>query len=156
MSRAFFTHADELRMKRLLENWLLGVAAGHVVLGLLMPFIAYSSVFDFYAAQLAVTFWDGGPVPPQAESFQRWIVALFGPTVAAWGVLMVFLIRHGARTQEKWPWDALLVSVVVWAPADIAISLVHDFWPHVVIDVIAIVIIVVPVLILRTRKVSLA
>jgi hypothetical protein len=140
-------------MKRILESWLLMVAVGHVALGLLMPFIAYSAAFDFYAAQLAAMFWEGGPVPPQAESFQRWIVALFGPTVAAWGVLMVFLIRYGARTQEKWPWNALLVSVVVWAPADILLSLIHDFWLHVIIDAFAIMVIAVPVLMLRARKI---
>jgi len=139
-------------VKRLLENWLLGVAAAHVILGLAVPFIAYSGAFDFYAAQLATTFWNGAAVPPEAQAFQRWIVALFGPTIAAWGVLMVVLIRAGARSGERWPWDALLLSLLAWAPADIAISLLHDFWPHVVLDVVAAASIAVPALLLRMRS----
>lgn len=141
-------------MKRILERWLLVVAAGHVVGGLALPLIAYTSGFDFYLAQLSATFWGGAAAPAEAEAFQRWIVALFGPTVAAWGVLMIFLIRAGARTQERWPWNALLLSVLVWAPADIGISLMHDFWIHVVVDGLAVISIVVPVLLLRLRKVG--
>lgn len=133
----------------MLENWLLLVAAAHIAGGLALPFVAYSAIFDTYIAQLSLTFWNGAPVPAEAESFQRWIVALFGPTVAGFGVLMYFLVRAGARTQERWPWDALLIAILVWAPADIVISLLHDFWPHVVIDSIAIVSICVPVVMLR-------
>jgi hypothetical protein len=139
-------------MNKILETWLLFVAVAHVVAGLAVPFIAYSGAFDFYAMQLAAAFWGGGPVPLEAENFQRWIVALFGPTVASWGVLMIFLVRAGMRTQERWPWHALLLAILVWAPADIVISLMYDFWPHLAIDAIAIAGIAVPALMLSLRK----
>lgn len=135
--------------KRNLENWLLFVALAHVVVGLTVPFIAYSSAFDPYLMQLAAAFWGGASVPAEAEDFARWIVALFGPTVAAWGVLMVYLVRAGARGREAWPWNALMLSVFAWAPADVAISLLHDFWPHLVIDAVASASIVVPAWYLR-------
>jgi hypothetical protein len=139
-------------MKRKLESWLTFVAIAHVVLGLAVPFIAYSGAFDAYAAQVAAAFWGGGAVPPEAQAYQRWMVALFGPTVASWGVLMFFVVREGARTQAQWPWNALLIAILVWAPADIVISLMHEFWPHVVIDAIAIVGIALPALLLRMRS----
>jgi hypothetical protein len=140
-----------IKMKKTFGYWLLFVAALHVIGGLLVPFIAYSDAFASYAAQLGATFWNGGQVPVEAERFQRWIVALFGPTVASVGVLMFFLVRAGMRTRERWPWDALLLAMLAWGPADIAISLMHGFWPHVVIDVVAIVSIVVPALYLRLQ-----
>lgn len=91
-----------------LEVWLLIVAFGHIVAGTALPFIAFSSLFDIYAATIRESFWGGAPIPPEAEEFQRWIVALFGPTVASWGVLMAYLVRVGMRTNDPSPWNALL------------------------------------------------
>jgi hypothetical protein len=65
---------------------------------------------------------------------------------------MIFLVRAGMRTQQRWPWHALLLAILVWAPADIVISLMHDFWPHVAIDAVAIASIALPALMLSMRK----
>ena len=137
---------------RKLEIWLFIVALGHIAAGVALPFVAFSSGFDLYAERIRESFWGGALMPPEAEAFQRWIVALFGPTVASWGVLMAYLVRAGMRTNDPWPWNALLLSLLVWAPADIAISLMRNFWLHVVIDLVAVLIIVAPALMLRAQK----
>lgn len=93
-------------------------------------------------------------MPPEAEAFQRWIVALFGPTVASWGVLMAYLVRAGMHTNDPWPWNALLLSLLVWAPADMAISLMRNFSLHVIIDLVSVLIIAIPTLMVRTQKSS--
>jgi hypothetical protein len=141
-------------MMRRLEKWLFIVALGHIAVGVALPFVAFSSSFDFYAERIRESFWGGALIPPEAEAFQRWIVALFGPTIASWGVLMAYLVRAGMRTNEPWPWNALLISLLAWAPADIAISLMRDYWLHVAIDLFAVVIIAVPALMIRTRKIA--
>jgi hypothetical protein len=139
-------------VKRNFETWPFIVAFGHIVAGVALPFVAFSSGFDFYAERIRESFWCGALVPPEAEAFQRWIVALFGPTVASWGVLMAYLVRAGTRTKDLWPWNALLLSLLAWAPADIAISLTRDFWLPVVIDLFAVLIIAVPALMIRAQK----
>lgn len=136
-------------MRNFCQNWLFVVAIAHVIAGLAVPLFAYSDLFDLYGAQIAAAFWSSAPVPAAAEAYQRWMVALFGPTVAAWGVLMAFLVKAGQRSGAAWPWNALLLSILAWAPADIAISLLHDFWPHVVIDCLMLLLIGVPALLLR-------
>jgi hypothetical protein len=144
-------------MKVALQRWLLWVAALHVIGGLATPFIAYSSLFDGYTAQLQTTFWTGVIMPVEALAYQRWMVALFGPTVAAWGVLMWFLVKEGIRSNKAWPWNAILGSLLAWAPADIGISLLHDFWPHVYLDIVVLLALGVPALVLRagaTRAVN--
>jgi hypothetical protein len=141
-------------VKRNLETWLFIVALGHIVAGAALPLVAFSRGFDLYAERIRESFWGGALVPPEAEAFQRWIVALFGPTVASYGVLMAYLVRAGMRTNDPWPWNAVLLSLLAWAPADIAISLMRDFWLHVVIDLFAVLIIAVPALMIRAQKTS--
>ncbi len=73
----------QITLNRILTYWLYAIAWGHILLGIALPFIAYSSSFDFYAGLLQTTFWSGMPAPEQALQFQRWIIALFGPTIAS-------------------------------------------------------------------------
>ncbi len=138
-------------MTRFLQNWLLLLAWLHLAIGLAVPVIAYSALFGHYSALLQAAFWPGQALSPETLAFQRWIVSLFGPTLASVGVVMIYLVRAGIRTGEAWPWNAILVALAVWAPGDIYISLLKDFWLHVWIDALALLAIVPPVLVLRAQ-----
>lgn len=140
------------RVIKKLEIWLFIVAVSHIFAGIALPLVAFFSGFEIYSEKIRDAFWGGALVPPEAEAFQRWIVALFGPTIASWGVLMAYLVRSAMRTNELWPWNAILLSLLAWAPTDIAISLMRGFWLHVVIDLFVVTVIAVPTLIVRTQK----
>ncbi len=135
--------------KPIMEKWLLLIAYGHIAAGIAIPVVAYSSVFDYYSGLLQAAFWPAQPVPMAAIEFQRWFAALFGPTIASVGVAMVYLVKAGIKSAEVWPWNAILASLALWAPGDISISLMKDFWPHVQIDVALLLSIVPPVILLR-------
>ena len=135
--------------QKILHAWLFVIAIAHILAGLALPLLSLLGGMEAYTNQLNTQFWQGQNVPAEAAEFQRWIIALFGPTVASWGVLMAYLVYAGARTGQRWPWDALLLAILVWAPADIAISLLQNFWPHVVLDMAAVIAIALPVWILR-------
>ena len=142
------------RENNILGRWLLLVALGHVAVGLLIPVWAYSPLFDFYSNLLKDTFWLSQELPQETKEFQRWILALFGPTIASVGVLMFYLVKAGIKHREPGPWNALLIVTVIWASGDIGISLMHDFWPHVLVDAMAMLVIVPPTLILRARAIK--
>jgi hypothetical protein len=138
----------------ILGRWLMLVALGHIAVGLLMPIWAYSPAFDFYSNLLKDAFWLSQEAPQEAREFQRWILALFGPTIASVGVLMFYLVKAGIKHREPGPWNALLIVTAIWAPSDIGISLMYNFWPHVLLDVVAMLVIVPPTLILRARSIK--
>ncbi len=138
---------------RILQRWLMLLALGHVAAGIAIPFAAYTPAFDHYSGLLHEAFWPAQLVPQATVEFQRWIIALFGPTIASIGVVMAYLVRAGSRTGEPGPWNAMLISLAVWAPGDIGLSLMRNFWLHVQIDVAVLLAIVPPVLVLRARAV---
>ncbi len=141
------------RLHDMMEKWLLLLAYGHIVAGVAIPFVAYSTAFNYYSALLQQAFWPAQTVPGATVEFQRWIVALFGPTIASVGVVMVFLVKAGAKNAQPWPWNAILTALAVWAPGDICISLMKDFWLHMQIDVVVLLAIVPPVWHLKQRAV---
>lgn len=136
-----------------LERWLLLIAFGHIAAGVAIPVLAYSGAFDFYSALLKNEFWPTHEVPLETIEFQRWFVALFGPTIASVGVVFAYLVKAGIKYRETWPWNALLIAIAAWAPGDIYISLMRNFWLHVQIDVVAVLAIVPPALLLRARAI---
>jgi hypothetical protein len=134
-----------------LQTWLLALAWLHLAVGIALPFVAYSGAFGYYSGLLQQIFWPSAAVPAETVEFQRWIVALFGPTLASVGVVMVYLVRAGIRTGETWPWTAILLALAVWAPGDIGISMMRNFRLHLWVDIAALLAMVPPAVVLRTR-----
>lgn len=141
-------------MTRVLQNWLLLLAWLHLAIGLAIPVIAYSALFGHYSALLQAAFWPGQEVPAATIEFQRWFAALFGPTLASVGVVMIYLVKAGIKYADPWPWDAILIALAVWAPGDIFISLINNFWLHVQIDVGVLLAIVPATIILRVQAIG--
>jgi predicted DCC family thiol-disulfide oxidoreductase YuxK len=142
---------DVSRSQKLMERWLLLLAYGHILGGIAIPLLAYSAGFDYYSGLLQKAFWPQEVLSANAVEFQRWIVALFGPTIASVGVVMVYLVKAGISTAEPWPWNAILIALAVWAPGDLYISMMKNFWLHVQIDVAVLALIVPPTLLLRAQ-----
>jgi len=86
------------------------------------------------------------PAMPAGASF--W-AAVFGPTLASWGVLMWALVHHGLRLAQVWACDALLWALLVWAPLDAWLCWQVGFYPALVVDLIVLPCLVIPLLILR-------
>ncbi|WP_370153013.1 MULTISPECIES: hypothetical protein [Pseudomonadota] len=116
-----------------LDRWLGFVAVAHVFAGLALPFVLLRT--NGLDAWLPL---DGGDT--------RVAFALFGPTVASWGLLMWFLVQYGLRRQQAWAANALIAGILVWAPLDAAICHAWGWTPAVILDAVAAIAILVPAL----------
>lgn len=123
-------------IRRTLVRWMMGVALAHLAAGMLLPLLAASRLLDAYHHGVLAAFW-AGDAPAPALALQQWWFALFGPTVQSLAILMACLVRLGDRGREPMAWAGLIVSVLLWAPQDIGISLLHGAWPHVWLDLFA-------------------
>lgn len=119
-------------------RWLYAAVAVHLLVGLLLPWQAGSTLLDGYHLAIEGSFYADG-APPPARSHQLWWMALFGPTVQAAAVWMGALVWLGARGREPFAWGALIAGLLLWAPQDILVSLRADCWPHVWLDAFALV-----------------
>lgn len=126
--------------ERRLGQFLLLVAAGHVLLGLAMPF-----VLPLLPGVLARM-----PYADAAEAAQFWS-RVFGPTLASWGVLACFLVRYGVQQRQRWACDALIGAVLAWAPLDAWLCWQAGFLPGIALDIFVSAAIFVPALWLRRR-----
>lgn len=82
---------------------------------------------------------------PTSDSFvwSTFFVAVFGPTIASWGVLFGALVHQFYESPSPALWRAMLYSVLIWAPLDSALCLYYGFWGGVVINSLVFVILIV-------------
>ncbi|MEW6020842.1 MAG: cell division protein [Pseudomonadota bacterium] len=126
-----------------LIRWLYLVSIMHVLVGALLPWMATAPVFDAYHGGIEAAFWPGG-APPQARELQTWWIALFGPTVQLMALWMIALIHLANRLRQPQVWLWLMIGLLLWAPQDILVSLRAACWPHVWVDVAALVVMLPP------------
>ncbi|MFC4158728.1 hypothetical protein [Chitinimonas lacunae] len=114
--------------------WLAGL--GHIVGGLVLTFGVDSGLFDWYHHDVLSRFWSGPP-PSEALAQQRWMVALFGPTIENIGVWLLALSHWGGSQRNPAAWLWLLAGIALWAIQDIAVSLRVGYYPHLWLDLAA-------------------
>ena len=56
------------------------------------------------------------------------LVSVFGPTVASWGVLFFALVQAFFRNPTRDAWRALVLSIVIWAPLDSALCIHYGLY----------------------------
>jgi hypothetical protein len=111
----------------MVEILLLTLAASHIVAGVsltLLPFVPAVHL------QLITVIFGAEKVSEEI----KFLIAVFGPTVASWGVLFYALVKTYFRSPTRGTWWALVISIVVWAPMDSALCLSYGLYPAVALN----------------------
>lgn len=131
------------KLRPWLIRWMYGVAAGHLLLALAMPWLVNSSLLDAYFNYLAQQF-AAQHGQHDLRAVHAWWISLFGPTIAYMSILMAAVVYFGARYRNSMAWFWLALATLVWAPQDIWLSLQYNVWLHVYLDSLALLLILPP------------
>jgi len=111
------------------ERILLLIALAHVATGVALAMLSLAP--SLHAGVAAYVFGAG-----KATEEVKFLVSVFGPTVASWGVLLYALVRAYFRHPESGTWWALVLSVLVWAPLDSALCIHYGLYFPVVLNAV--------------------
>lgn len=126
-------------------RWMYAVAIVHLLVGAALPWIAGASVLEPYHRGIEQHFW-AGAAPAQARPQQIWWMTLLGATVQCAAIWMLALVHLGNRLRLRSAWRWLLAGLLIWAPQDMLVSLHAHVWSNVVVDAVAILLMVPPLL----------
>lgn len=132
-------------LRRLLVRWLQAVALLHLFAGLLLTWAGHSSLLGDYQLSVEVAFW-GHAAPTVAHEQNIWWLALFGATLQSYSLFMFGLIHLGDRLRSHHAWAWLIAGILLWAPQDTFISLQAGIWSHLVINSLAVLALIPPLL----------
>jgi hypothetical protein len=114
-----------------------------------MAFFNATIVFAFFNSQINPVFWGPNPVCVGAQAFQAWIYGAWGGTVVGWGVSMIFVAYYPFASQERWAWNCVLVSVLIWFIIDTGISWWFNVLVNVGLNTVIIILVIIPLIFTR-------
>lgn len=120
------------------EKWLKILAIIHIIGGLALPILVFTPLSAPYFDELTNRFANSNP-----ESL-RFLIGIFGPTVASWGLLFYYAIGKAFQSLKLSDWWILLCAILVWVILDSAYSWYFGIYSHLVINSIMLVLILIP------------
>lgn len=127
----------------LAKRWLQILAMIHIIGGLLLPIMVYTPLATPYFEHLQAVFPDSNP-----ESL-KFLIGVFGPTVASWGLLFFYAIGKAFESQTRKDWWLLVSAVLIWAVLDTAFSIANNVFAHLYLNGVVLVLFLVPLLLSR-------
>lgn len=87
--------------------------------------------YNIYAGENAYS-----QLSPELRDYQHFVFGVMGSVMSAWCVLLAFIAAVPLRNGERWAWNLILLSVLVWYAGDSYISAATGFWIHVGLNTI--------------------
>ena len=111
------------------ERLLLAIALAHVAVGLGLAALPLAP--SIHAGLAAVIFGTG-----KATEEVRFLLSVFGPTIASWGILFYALVRAFFRHPTRGSWWALVLSIAIWAPLDSALCAYYGLYAAIALNAV--------------------
>ncbi len=131
------------------QSWLLVVGILIAGFGILMALTAGTPLFDLFNRQINPAFWGGAAVDSTARQFQHWIYAVWGATIAGWGIVLVYIVHYPFFRKEAWAWECVAVGVVVWYILDTLLSVYYGVFFNVAFNSVLLVAAAMPLMFTR-------
>lgn len=122
------------------------VAIAHVIGGLLLPFLINTPLFATYNTVVYQTL---GVERTAQNSNINFLLGLFGPTIASWGILFFHVVTTTFSKPDKKGWWTILLACLAWAPLDSLLSIQMGIYINGLIDLIVFAMILVPLFMAR-------
>ena len=127
----------------MLERILRLVGPLHVIAGILVFATAFSPSVQVSLRHLLD--------PPAAMQWSPMFAALFGPTVASWGLLFNLGVAEFFRAPSLRIWRTLLLAVLIWFSLDTGLCLYLGFYAGAAINSLVAVLVLVALVGVRHR-----
>ena len=123
------------------KRWLQLIAIAHIIGGLMLPVVVQLDIAQPYFRLMANEF---ALSSQQDLLFLQFLVGIFGPTIASWGVLFWAVVTQSFALPTKGAWWIKIAASVVWAVYDSIYSNFYGLWINAVINGVVFISIVVP------------
>jgi len=122
------------------------IAIAHIAGGILLPFIVNTQLFSTYNALVSQAL---GFETTEKNTEINFLIGLFGPTIASWGVLFLYVVNNAFKNLDKRGWWAILASCILWAPYDSLLSIQQGIYINGLINLFSALIILIPLFMAR-------
>jgi hypothetical protein len=124
-----------------LRKFLQLIAIAHIAGGILLPFLVNTQLFSTY-----------NTIVHQALGLEttgktieiNFLIGLFGPTIASWGVLFLYVVTTAFRNPDRRGWWTIFACCILWAPYDSILSIQREIYVNAFINLVSALTILIP------------
>ena len=129
-------------------RWLVAVAAGLVVFGLVLVVLPTFTLAGFSLLIYANTQHLGG-FDPGAVAYIQLVHAVLGAVMVGWGTLLLLVLLSTFRQNPAIGCKTIAASALAWFVPDTAYSLVSGFWQNAAFNLVFAMLFAVPLLAIK-------
>jgi hypothetical protein len=122
------------------------IAIAHIIGGILLPFLVNTPLFETYNTLVYQALgFDIASANPEIN----FLIGLFGPTIASWGVLFLYVVTSSFRNLDQKGWWAIFLCCLAWAPYDSLLSIQKGIYVNALINLVSALAILTPLFVVR-------
>ncbi len=120
----------------------------HIIVGLTLPFLVNTRLFNYYNEQMLGAF---NTSSIESLELGKFMLGILGPSIASWGVLFLFLVQHAYSTGSTSAWITMIVAIVGWSIYDMALSVYAGVYLNLLIDCFVMTLLLIPLLLTKSH-----
>ncbi len=122
------------------------IAILHIIGGVMLPWLVQTSLADEYVLSIMQNFQvnESG-----ADTVVRFLIGILGPTIASWGVLLLYVVNSAFRQPTFAAWWTIVIACLIWAPYDSWLSIQHGIYLNAIFNGIVFCSIIIVMLMVR-------
>lgn len=132
-------------------RWLQLMAIGHIIIGLLLPLLGQ---IDSVRRLLLDAMAPNHILSISIAEHMTYLITLFGPTIASWGVLLLVLTKSYYQQPNKEKWLGLLVAVLIWFIGDSSYSMLNGVYSAALLNSVVAMMLLFPIWQLRKLHIA--
>jgi hypothetical protein len=121
-----------------------------MAIGIYVAFFKNTALFTPFKRLIDPVFWPDNIMSEGTQQFKGFIYSFSGVFVLLWGLNSYFIIKNAFEPKNKWAWDCIVITTLVWFVIMFCFSIYYKVYYNAVFDVIYFVALLVPII--KTRK----
>jgi hypothetical protein len=136
-SRMAVRHERDASHLRFWSIWLQCACWGMALFGLLLVGF-HTRALPGLTEALSRSLWATEKLPDEVVRYHRFVHAVLGSVMAAWGSTLAWVTRRAFSVGDRWAWRCVATSVGVWFVLDTASSVFYGVWPNVWLNLLSV------------------
>jgi hypothetical protein len=128
------------------KRYLIFTGALLLATGLWIAFLKNTPAFALFVKSVETVFWIGGVIPEDVMNFRGFIYSFSGTFLSLWGVFIIFISKNALIAGNKWAWNSLVYSTLLWFIIMMPSSVYYKVYYNAIGDVIFLIFLGIPLI----------
>ncbi len=126
------------------KNYLIIIGLSLIGFGIYIVFFKNSPAFTLFDNLIDPVFWTNETITEGTRNFKGFIYSFSGTYVLLWGINFLFLSKYALSPGNRWAWNCLALSTLLWFIIMVPFSWYYKVYYNVFGDILFFILISVP------------